>query len=400
MGFSTGAKNTGDILVDIINGLVSSGVWHNVDTTWTFTNRTGNNAKRIFAYGTTGTVGRGNSILESSITANTKIIPVANITNFAVNDKIVIGTGDTSEVRIISLITPGVSPAGTLTVEANINTARDIGDPVKALDFEIYMAIELINTSTDFYYGNQGWWYRGKGMRFVFTLVWDAVAHTYSTSNQSTFVPFEMCGNCAVSADLTTTMVTYWLWIEDTPGSVGNGFVIMGKPEPTGDNNQQSFIIVLERNPVKEYTDGYTNFYMFSSINQWQHCLYDGNWPTTMWRNRCLLRPFVYQYPDHGSWGGYSVNGNGLSFIPTPSYYGFKSNGDNKVYYVKPLIHNHAGQTIPIFQSNLFFMWNEVLGIIDGDIIAIEGQTTKFLCKSLDSPDNGSRITFAMKYTS
>jgi hypothetical protein len=261
------------------------------------------------------------------------------------------------------------------------------------------MAVEIINqTSGINFYSGGGAWYYGKGFRFVFSASWDATAHTYPTSNQVTFIPFEMHYNGGASANLATMMVTYWLWIEDN----GNGFVIMGKPEPTGDSNQQSFIIVVERNPTKEYTDGYTNFYLFSSINQWQNCLYDGYWQgTSINRNRCLLRPFAYQFPDYtgsGQVGGYGVNGNGLSFIATPSYYAYKSNGDGKVYYVKPLLHNSAGQIIPIFQSSLFFPWSETVGLIDGDIIAIENQTTKYLCKGLDSPDNGSRIAFAMKY--
>lgn len=399
MGFSTGAKATQDIFVDIINALISSEVWYNVDTTWISTGRLqDNNCRRVLAYGgTAGSGGKGNTILSASILSGVKVISVVDITNFAVGDKIVLGTGDTAEVRVISLITPGTAPAGTITVDANYNTAHTIGDIVKALNFEIYMAMDIINQSGgyNYYYGNQGWWYYGRGIRFVFSQTWDSFAHIYPSppSSYSSFIAIESSRDNAV-ADLATTMVTYWLWIEDN----GNGFVIMGKPEPTADANQQSFIIVVERNPAKEYSDTFTNFYLFKSGNWWPNCLYDGSWPTSIWRDRCLLRPFTFQYPDHGSWGSYTVSGNGLSFIPTPTYYAYKSNGDGKVYYVKPLIHNLAGQTTPIFQSNLFFMWSEGVGLIDGDIIAIEGQTTKYLCKALDSPDTTSRITFAIKY--
>lgn len=393
MGFTQGAKITAGILDEIINGLIATNMWHNVDTTWNTLVKTANSARIVLAYGPAGAPGKGNTNLSTDLIVGTKIVSVDNTANFSVGDKVVIGpTGTGSEVRVISSI--GV---GTLTLDANVSITHYSTERCANVDLEIYMAIEIINTPQNYYYGNQGWWYYGKGYRIVFSASWDAIAHTYPTSNQSTFLPFETQRD-TVYADLATLTITYWLWVENN----GNGFVIMGRPEPNAsDANQQSFIWVIERNPAKEYTDGYTNFFCFVSGNIWQNCLYDGNWLSgagTIWRNRTLLRPFAYQYPDHGSWTSYTVNGNGLSFVPTPSYYAFKSNGNNKVYYVKPIIHNHNGQYAPAFQSDLFFMWSEGVGLIDGDVISIEGRTTKYLCKGLDSPDSTSRLTFAMKY--
>ncbi len=388
MGFTTGVKITADILDEITNGLLFSGMWHNVDTTWTTINRSiGNFAKRILAYGEAGGAGKGNTILSGGTLVGATIIPIVDELNFAVNDKIVIGTGNTAEVRIISNVA-----IGQLTVDAALNTAHSMGDSVKGLAFEIYMAIEIINQSNglQFYYPN---WRYGKGLRFVFSASWDAGTHTYPTSNQSTFVGFEICDNCTNSADLASMMVTYYLWIENN----GNGFAIMGKPEPTGNNQQQSFIIVVERNPNKEYADGYTNFYLYDVTNT-QPQLYDGDNVATINRHRSFLRPFAFQWPDYGYDTTTHPNGFGISFIPTPSYYAYKSNGDNKVYFVKPLIHNSSGQINPIFQSNLFFMWSEGVGLIDGDIVSMEGQTTKYLCKGLNSPDHINRINYAIKY--
>jgi len=279
------------------------------------------------------------------------------------------------------------------TIDRTGNNARRVLKYANGAEL-IYLALEVINQTSgmNYYYGNQGWWYYGKGIRVVFSASWDSVAHIYPTSNQSTFVPFETQRG-GVNADFRTLMIPYQLWIES------NGFVIMGKPEPDAtDTNQQSFIIVVERSPTKEYADGYTNFFCFTSVNMWINCLYDGNWAPTIWRNRTILRPFAFQYPDHASWGGFTANGNGLSFVPTPNNFAFKSVGNNKVYYVKPLIHNVSGQTAPILQSDLFFLWSEGVGLIDGDVISIEGRTTKYLCKGLDSPDSTSRLTFAMKY--
>jgi len=48
-------------------------------------------------------------------------------------------------------------------------------------------------------------------------------------------------------------------------------------------------------------------------------------------------------------------SGNGVSFVQTPTYYAFKSSGDGKAYYVKPIIHNISGQITPIFQAELWF---------------------------------------------
>jgi len=38
------------------------------------------------------------------------------------------------------------------------------------------------------------------------------------------------------------------------------------------------------------------------------------------------------------------------------------------------------------------------VGLIDGDVVAVEGETKKFLMKALDSPDSVNRINYAIKY--
>jgi hypothetical protein len=203
-----------------------------------------------------------------------------------------------------------------------------------------------------------------------------------------------MCYNCGVTGDLQTIMVTYFLWVES------NGFVIMGKPEPfAGDAYQQSFILVIERTDTvnKRYADTYSNFFVYKACNMYPQ-LFDGTNPATLLRDRLILRPFAYQWPDDtGKYSGW-YNGYGISFSTLPSYYAYKSTGNGKVYYLKPIINNQANQLTPIFQSNLFFLWSEGVGLIDGDVVAIQGQPTKFLCKALDSPDSANRLTYAIKY--
>ena len=265
----------------------------------------------------------------------------------------------------------------------------------------LYFAFEVINTNTSYYYTPSVWWY-GRGIRVVVSPSWDSGTHSYPTTGiQSSFMAFETCYNCSTSADMATMLITYWLWVEP------NGFVIMGKPEPTGDNQQQSFIIVVERADTitKRYVDGYSNFFVYTAGNMYAP-LYDSGDVTSLVRHRLILRPFAYQYPDTPPNGDINTtytnttysNSNGISFSPTPSYYAYKSSGNGKVYYIKPIVHNQANSITPIFQSELFFAWSETVGLIDGDIVAIQGQTTKLLCKSLDSPDSTNRLTFAIKY--
>lgn len=391
MTFSTGAKITADILEELVSGLIATNQWHNVDTTWTIADKTQNLARRSIAYGDVGTI--ASTTVGSNISAGATVIPVTDATNFATSTKIVIGSGSTGEVRVIT----GISGTN-ITVDAAINTDHVTGERVVDIALELYMSIQVINQDSgyQFYYGQQYWWYYGKGFKIIFSKTWNAATHTYPTTNpgtdyQATFIPFESCGNCGVPSALATLMVTYFMWYE------AKGFVIMGKAEPSGAGNQQSFIIVVERSPVKEYVDGYTNFFCYTTGNTWS-ALYDGNWVSTEWRNRGLLRPFAYQYPDHGSWTNYVANENGISFSPLPTYYGYKSVGNGKVYYIKPIIHNQANQLAPIFQSELFFLWSEGLGLIDGDVVAVQGQPVKFLCKALDSADTASRLTYAIKY--
>jgi hypothetical protein len=264
----------------------------------------------------------------------------------------------------------------------------------------IYLSLEIINASTQVKaaYSNPYTYYtQSKGIIITFSQSWNSVTHSYPVSNQQSFIQFETNpysvanSNPVVNADLASLYIYYYLWIES------NGFALMGKPDVySSDANQQSFILVVERNPNKEYIDGYTNFYAF----MWQNIFRAGWDAYSSARFRSILRPFAYQYPDTGNYDDVTLSGAGISFVAMPSYYAYKSVGDNKVYYVKPLIHNVAGQNAPIFQSDLFFLWTEMVGLISGDVIAIEGTSKKYVCWGLDSPNHTQRITFAMKYAS
>jgi hypothetical protein len=185
---------------------------------------------------------------------------------------------------------------------------------------------------------------------------------------------------------MATIQVTYYLWVDAT------GFVITGKPEPNAtDDRQGSFFLVVERNPNKEYTDGFSNFFCYNACN------YMNGTNTVDYYMTPYIRPFTYQNRDYNQEGMVTINVNGIYFPACP-WTSFKSVGNGKVYYIKPIYFNTADRRTPIAQSEMFFAYAETVGLIDGDVIAIEGQTTKYLCKGLDSPDTTGRLTYAIKY--
>lgn len=239
--------------------------------------------------------------------------------------------------------------------------------------------------------------YTAKGLRVTFSATWDSVGHTYSSSNQQTAIPFDnWSGGATPTDDFATMLINYYLWVES------NGFVLMAKPTPTTANAQNSFLLVVERNPNKEYPDGYSNFYCFSEMNNWPTFAY----PSYAYGDvhRSFLRPFVYQWPNTNTTSSpyyYCLTSGNLE-----RYYGFLSPADKKVYYMKPIISNNKIEVggantamAPIFTAELWFQWSEKTGLIDGDIIQMEGTTRKFLLKSMDSPAYTSRLIYAMKYS-
>jgi hypothetical protein len=144
-------------------------------------------------------------------------------------------------------------------------TANKTGDNAKrALRYlngseEIFLSMTVTNNHRNHYPG-----YYSKGIEIVFSQSWDSVTHNYPSSNYMTHVLIETHSG-GVSADMATLQIQYYLWIES------NGFVLNCKPEPhPGDNSQQSLFLVVERNPNKEYTDGYSNFYLMSINNIWE----------------------------------------------------------------------------------------------------------------------------------
>jgi len=280
------------------------------------------------------------------------------------------------------------------TVKTDNNARRALKYTNGAETF--WLALEQINTQTiTTRYA--------KGLRVTFSASWDEVLHTYPTTNQTSFLMFES-HNTTNSVDMAVTYITYFLWID------ASGFALLGKPEPTANIYQNSFFICVERNANKEYSDGYTNFAAYSLMNMYND--HYTAYPLSA-RIKNYMRPFSNTCPED-TWnsvnhtpgiatGTFCCDGYGISFprvaeIPVANTKAYKSVGNGKTYYMKPIAHNAFNTRTPVFEFNMFFPWTEGVGLIDGDLVTIDGQSTQYLCKSLDSPDSAIRLAFAIKY--
>lgn len=266
------------------------------------------------------------------------------------------------------------------TTDTTNNNARRVvkytGDSA-----DIWISLECVNstgirintTDSDTY---------AKGMRVTFAASWDSINHTWGETNQQSFIHFEgEYADSTPNADLGTLQMYYYLWIDST------GFVIMARPEVwAADDRQASFICVVEHMATKEYSDGLTNFYMYAGLNaNWSN----NGYSHSDFQMRCVLRPFAYESAYNDT--------NGIQFW-NGGKHAFKSSGNGKVYYTKPLVSNTYDERAPIYQSELFFLFSTDWGLVDGDVVAVDGQTTKYLCKSLSSPNSTALLNYAIKY--
>jgi len=400
MVYESGYKNLGDLIDGICADLIGTGVWLNVDTTWNTTDRSmTSNARRVLAYGVVGATGWGNTVLTANSLVNATSISVNDITNFASGQRIVIGAGATAETRVISSVS-----AGTISVSGPLNTAHNTGDAAQALNFEIYMSFEMVNNTNGL---NIFTTTQAKGLRLTFATTWDPVGHTYGSTYQQSFMGYES-SSANINADMATLMNTYWMWYE------GNGFALLLTPDNNAtDNAQQSLFCVVERNVNKEYADGFTNFYCYNVMNSINGHM-TANPQTQRMEN--IMRPFAFYTPED-TYNSSNYNGNavlsgmqsGICLVPVQlttanppaaQAYAFRSSGNSKVYFIRPIIQNVRGTTLPIFQADFFFVWTAGMGLNDGDIVAISGATEQYLCKAVVSPDIATPLLFAIKYSS
>lgn len=257
----------------------------------------------------------------------------------------------------------------------------------------MYVALESRNTWYSPYSSHTA-----KGLRVTFSSSW--FGNAPAGAKYPTSIPFDDYTGTQPTDDFATLMITYYLWVES------NGFTLMARPAPTSANYQNSFFLTVERNPNKFYIDNQSNFYCYNVMNIWPTFAGVGE-PD---RHYSFLRPFIYEFPTDTTTSSLVPNYYCMALGSFDRHYAFKSAGNGKIYYVKPVIFNDKYERYdtyqsfynfppsPIFQADLWFYWTENMGLVDGDIVAIEGATTKYLIKSLDSPSSTSKIDYAMKF--
>lgn len=291
-------------------------------------------------------------------------------------------SGSTNIYDIIDTIAAKLITEGWTNGDATWTTTSKVDDEgrrcLKHGTDDIWLALEIINSAGREIDNSEN--ERSKGILITFSNSW--VDNMYGATNSQTFCAFETESDGNASADMATLQVQYFCWVDAT------GFALMGTPEANAtDSLQMSFICVVERMGSKEYTDNLTNFYCFLDFNMDMDS-YHGTDPNPSWAMvNHMIRPFEYESYAEG----------GIQFWKD-QWYAFKSTGNGKVYYMKPLIFNDTAETIPIYQSEIFFKFSTESGLVDGDVVAMDGSSEKFLCKSLSSPDSPTLINYAIKY--
>jgi hypothetical protein len=386
MVYDTGLKILPDIIDEIAAGLIATGLWWNADTTWNTSVKTGDSARRALAYGIAGGSGFGDTALSEDAAIGATSLNVNDSTNFNAGDLIVIGSGATAEVRTVQSVSTGV-----VVITVGINTGHLTGEQVKELSLEMFVCLECLNTTN----GYTVWpAYNAKGLRVTFASAFNSAAHSWSGTNYTSFIQFEL-HNGNVTADMAVLKINYALWYEAA------GFVLMGTPEAHADNSQQTFFCCVERNTNKEYADGYTNWFCYNATNIY-------NFHSTGYNDNLaihnVMRPWVFKTPEE-TWNSYNYNSTvlsginaGIDFPTVGSIYAFRSVANSKVYFFKPVYQNARSASVPIAESELFFAWTEALGIGDGDIISVGTGTKQYIAKVMTGPDGSLRLVFAIKY--
>jgi len=223
-----------------------------------------------------------------------------------------------------------------------------------------------------------------KGLLVVFSDGWNAGAHTPSGNIYVTFVPFECRNATGVNADLAAFAIPYSLFT----GS--GGFALVGIPPINAtDDYQSNFIVIVERNTGKLYADGYTNFYI----------LVDGNYLQTDFNtNNCgaalfgvNVRWYRYTHP-------FYIQSQGAGVGLDKAYSAFKSIGDGKAYFMKPVLHNEITNVYPWLQPEFWIAIDSTkANLADGDEIAMPAPATKkYMVTLKQSPDSATYIYYAI----
>jgi len=243
---------------------------------------------------------------------------------------------------------------------------------------DIYLALIQSNTATSRRSGASALY--AKGLIVVISDAWDGGAHEPSGNIQIVFVPFE-ADNGAVVADLADFEIDHKLFT----GS--SGFALVGVPPPNAsDIYQCSFLVVVERNTNKIYADGFTNFHIYVDGNNFNSLWNTQNSGTALFgvnvRWYRYTHAFTLQAQD----------------AYQKAYLAFKSTGDNKAYFMKPVLHNDTGERSPWLQPEFWIaVSSSKTNLADDDVLAMPVPSTKTYQVTLkQSPDYTNYLRYAI----
>ncbi len=185
----------------------------------------------------------------------------------------------------------------------------------------------------------------------------------------------------------------YWLWVDSATVSL----LVTWTPSSLYDYTS---FFHLERNSLKEYADGFTNFFIVAFTNEDRSIAYSG-----------VVGMRVFEQFSSGSNNSLSRKEYVRPFNLSTDVYPdgiatffdcYKSNGNAKVYFQFPYYSNNLDpiRRVPIASTTRWFRLGVGLGIADGDLIDwVNGaELWKFLAKTLQSPDSTIYLPIAIRY--
>lgn len=195
----------------------------------------------------------------------------------------------------------------------------------------------------------------------------------------------------------------FWMWLDD------EGFTVLATWTSSPAYDYSSFLNV-ERNTLKEYVDGYSNFFITAWTNNDHQNVYS---TSNNWYNR-----YYAQYFDSTS-GQISASGeygdrNRKEYIrpfntsTVERDYGveafeaaYRSDGNSKIYFHFPYYSNNLDtlKRMPVAQTKRWFIPALSQGLADGDIVDwVDGAVTKsYIVKTIQSPDSTAYLVVAFR---
>lgn len=204
----------------------------------------------------------------------------------------------------------------------------------------------------------------------------------------------------------------YWMWNDATGETVaGNGLCIIIKPTTT--YYMTPFINIERCDPTdKQYSDGYSNWWLHAVPNYFHaDCDYFYQYED---EHGAILHPFSDAWPSipRGYYDSPQSTRSGQLMYDCPSkswrqmkglgslYGGYRSVGVGKIYFQYPWYMANVKEYDDTFQlqSKHWFPLCENDGITDGDVIAIAGETAKYVALYKTSIGSSTPHRIAMRY--